>query len=110
MDWDRGIGWDDDLGSVRISALELYNLEEGGTDKEYKLQPPPGKNEDAGYITIRSKEISSEERDSRMRNLFSNLKGKVGPQTPSLGYKSAGVSQKTFYILSCISTTKRDLH
>ena len=60
MDWDRGFGNDDELGSVFVSAKSLYKCKK----KEYRLDPPPGKNENAGYVTIQTSEITESERDS----------------------------------------------
>jgi hypothetical protein len=57
-DWDRGVGGNDDLGSLQITAESLYECQE----QEYHLDSPPGKMEDAGYITIRTTEIDEDQR------------------------------------------------
>jgi hypothetical protein len=67
-DWDRGVSGDDDLGTVQISGEELYMCEE----KEYPIVPPKGHNEDAGYITVCSSQISEGE-DSRKRSFLGRL-------------------------------------
>lgn len=54
-DYDRGMGKNDELGSVQISAQSLYKCKK----EEYHLDPPHGKNEDAGYVTIRVREMST---------------------------------------------------
>lgn len=69
-DWDRGIGGNDDLGSVQISAEDLYAC----TEKEYHLDSPPGKNEDAGYITIRTQAITPEEREKLKKGILNMVK------------------------------------
>ena len=71
-DWDRGIRGDDDLGTVNIPADTLYNF--GEDTKEFKLDPPPGKSDHAGYISIRCTEIGAEERDSRKKGFFGRKK------------------------------------
>ena len=50
-DWDRGIGGDDELGSVFVPAEVLYNCFEDS--QEFKINPPKGKADEAGYISIR---------------------------------------------------------
>lgn len=67
-DWDRGFGGNDDLGSVDIPADIIYNF--GPDVKEFKLDPPSGKNDEAGYVSIRCSVISAAERDSRKKGLF----------------------------------------
>ena len=71
-DWDRCFGGDDDLGTVNIPADTLYNF--GDEVKEFKIDSPPGKSDDAGYISIRCTEISAEERDSRKKGFFGRKK------------------------------------
>lgn len=73
MDWDRGIGGDDDLGSVQISGEALYNCDE---EQEFRLDSPPGKNEDAGFIIIKTTEIK-EERGNRRKKRNSLVKSPV---------------------------------
>jgi Ca2+-dependent lipid-binding protein len=73
-DWDRGIGGDDDLGSVQIPPDVLYDF--GSEAKEFQIEPPSGKSDAAGFITIRCNPISAAERDSRKKGgMFSKLTG-----------------------------------
>lgn len=82
MDWDRGIGGDDDLGTVKIPADMWYNF--GSEAREFKLDPPPGKSDTAGYVTIQCKEISTRERDSRKKGLFRALRPSKFPAANKL--------------------------
>lgn len=69
-DWDRGVGGNDNLGSVQIGADDLYAC----TEKEYHLDSPPGKQEDAGFITIRTQAISEAERNALKKGLIKLVK------------------------------------
>eukprot|EP00980_Cylindrotheca_fusiformis_P028587 scaffold22613_cov126-Cylindrotheca_fusiformis.AAC.7 len=94
-DWDRGVGGNDDLGSVQISAEALYECKE----QEFHLDPPPGKNEDAGYVTIRTTEIDEGQRDKLKRGILPfgtpNLNGLLG-QNKSVA--RSGVSQTMVFV------------
>lgn len=57
-DYSLGPSANEELGSVQISAESLYECKE----QEYHLNSPPGKKEDAGYVTVRCSEITEEER------------------------------------------------
>jgi len=67
-DWDRGVGGNDNLGSVQISAEALYKCDE---EQEFHLDSPPGKNEDAGFISIKTTKISEKERGNRNKGILS---------------------------------------
>lgn len=68
IDYDGGIiSGDDELGSVQIPATTMYECQQ----EEYHLDPPVGRNEDPGYVTIRITEISKEERDLHKRGKLS---------------------------------------
>ena len=67
-DWDRGIGRDDDLGTVLVPADTLYNF--GNIPREFQIDPPSGKSDAAGFIKIFCSEISAAERDERKKGGF----------------------------------------
>lgn len=67
-DWDRGIGGNDELGSVDIAPEILYEF--GEEAREFKLNPPKGKSDNAGFVTLRCTQISSSERDARKKGGF----------------------------------------
>ena len=71
-DWDRGFGGNDELGTANIPADTLYNF--GTETREFKMDPPSGKKDDAGYISLRVSEIDETERDSRKKGFFRNRK------------------------------------
>jgi len=82
-DWDRGVGGNDNMGSVQISAEDLYALEE----KEYHLDSPPGKLEDAGFITLKTSAITEEERDKLSKGILSMVKKGAPPLPPMMNQK-----------------------
>lgn len=64
---------DDDLGTVLISAPDVYRGR--GTEMERKITPPPGQEgKDAGYLTIRCRKATQEDIESiakgEQRQLF----------------------------------------
>jgi len=78
VDWDRGLG-DDDLGWVQIQAESLYECQL----QEYALNAPYGRNEDAGYVTIRTTELTEEERAQHVRGKLVTLPPPPLPAPPS---------------------------
>ena len=73
-DWDRGIGGNDEIGSVQIDPDTVYDFGEGS--KEFVLDPPKGKSDAAGFVTLRCSQISAAERDERKRGGFFSKLGK----------------------------------
>ena len=67
-DWDRGIGGDDDLGTVQVPADTLYNF--GADPKEFKIDPPSRKSDAAGFLTLLVTQITPSERDERKKGGF----------------------------------------
>ena len=64
-DWDRGLGGNNPLGEARVAPEDLYCIS-NGEPREYKIVPPTGReNEDAGYLTIRSRPATEEDLASR---------------------------------------------
>lgn len=81
-DWDRGIGGNDDLGTVRVPAETLYNF--GQETKEFPINPPTGKSDSAGFLTLRCSEITSMERDERKKGGFlKRLRSNQGKSWPA---------------------------
>lgn len=86
IDYDRGvISGDDELGSVQIPANSMYECQE----EEYHLDPPAGRNEDPGYVTIRITEISEKQRDLHGKGKLSIAKQMM---PPGLNTSESGVS------------------
>ena len=76
-DWDRGLGGDDDLGTVHVPAETLYNF--GTEEKEFPIDPPQGKSDAAGFLKLRCTQISAAERDERKKGgFFKRLRGVGG--------------------------------
>lgn len=76
-DWDRGIGGNDEMGSVKIPAETLYNF--GPEPREYPIDPPPGKSDAAGFLTLSCVQISAAQRDERKKGGFlKRLRGVPG--------------------------------
>jgi len=98
-DWDRGVGGNDHLGSVRISAEDLYAC----TEKEYHLDSPPGKNEDAGFITLRTEAITEEERETRKKGLLSVVKKPPIPKLLSFQNKKKEGAIDTTLVIEVVS-------
>jgi hypothetical protein len=92
-DWDRGVGGNDDLGSLQITAESLYECQE----QEYHLDSPPGKMEDAGYITIRTTEIGEDERDDLKKGILSFGKPPIPGVFGSKSKTRSGVSIVSFH-------------
>ena len=97
-DWDRGIGGDDDLGSAFVPADTLYNYFED--TKEFKIDPPKGKADEAGFITIRCRAATLGDRE--------NLKKAKSPMgailKDSFSYDQDSKVNEVFFflILNCI--------
>ncbi|CAJ1963811.1 unnamed protein product [Cylindrotheca closterium] len=90
VDWDRGFGGDDDLGWVQISPESLYQC----NVQEYRLNPPYGKNEDAGYVTIRTTAISAAERDEHAKGILAFASKPAGPPVASATIESPSANAK----------------
>ena len=73
-DWDR-VGKNDDLGSAFIPATTLYNVA-GDETFEYKIDPPKGRSDEAGFITIRCRPatLGDKEDYKRYKNPFRYVK------------------------------------
>lgn len=97
-DWDRGFGGDDSLGSVSIPADTLYNF--GNEPKEFKLDPPSGRNEEAGFIKLSCSQISAAERDSRKKGFFKGFRAGECSAAPIQKYVS-GLLTNAFNFVTC---------
>jgi len=106
-DWDRGIGGDDDLGSLQIPADVLYDF--GSEAKEFKIDPPSGKSDAAGFITIRCNPISAAERDARKKGgMFSRLTGITSTATTARDMDLSDLSL-LIEIVSCQNLIQADV-
>lgn len=62
----------EDLGTVDISADELYNFVSEDS-KEFKIDPPSGKSDEAGYLTLKCTVLTESERDVHKGGLLNML-------------------------------------
>lgn len=98
IDWDGGIiSADEELGSVQVSATTLYECQEA----EYHLDPPSGRNEDAGYLRIRITEITEAQRDLHKSGKLRITKMPMpsGLSTSEIGVGSFGIHVVSSFVL-----------
>ena len=96
-DYSLGPSSNEELGSVQISAESLYECKE----QEYHLNPPPGKKEDAGYVTVRCSEITEEERIEIKKATKSVLDMSIKPPIPGIFTSSKRGLDGVSGIISC---------
>ena len=86
-DWDR-IGKNDELGSVVVSGETLYTFvsEQEGVLQELKLDPPKGKGEAAGFLSVKFRAPTLGDREDMKK--AASLVGKIRRQKEPLQVRS----------------------
>ena len=81
-DWDR-VGKNDDLGEVLVEPNTLYSAT--GDNMELKINPPKGTTEDAGFLTIRCRPATDEDRAMHKKGFLHVFKKAVTASTKEFG-------------------------
>eukprot|EP00546_Thalassionema_frauenfeldii_P020474 CAMPEP_0178902658 /NCGR_PEP_ID=MMETSP0786-20121207/4727_1 /TAXON_ID=186022 /ORGANISM="Thalassionema frauenfeldii, Strain CCMP 1798" /LENGTH=1315 /DNA_ID=CAMNT_0020573949 /DNA_START=59 /DNA_END=4006 /DNA_ORIENTATION=- len=96
------------LGTVDVSADELYNFISEDS-KEFKIDPPSGKSDDAGYLTLKCTILTESERDAHKRGLLSRLGIQAKSNSSSISSMPDGCDLTLLIeIVSCQNLPKAD--